>query len=259
MWKSLCTFDEPETESRWTRREASGRIADAARFAEAALEFQPDAQQRELLSCDAKQVLLNCTRQWGKSTVAAIKAVHRAHSFADGLVVVASPTERQSAEFLLKARHFMKRLGVPARGDGHHRASLRFPNGSRIVGLPGKEDTIRGYSQVSLLIIDEAARVSDELYKALRPMLAVANGDVWLLSTPFGKRGFFWECWELGGEDWARFTVRATECGRISKERLEVERRQMGEQWFRQEFLCEFVADEARMFDRDVVMAALED
>jgi hypothetical protein len=123
----------------------------------------------------------------------------------------------------------------------------------------GKEDTIRGYSRVSLLIIDEAARVTDELYKALRPMLAVANGDVWLLSTPFGKRGFFWECWELGGKDWARFTVRATECGRISKERLEVERRQMGDQWFRQEFLCEFVADGARMFDRDVVMAALED
>ncbi len=259
MWKSLCTFDEPETESRWGRKAANDRIADAARFAEAALKFQPDAQQTELLECEAKQVLLNCTRQWGKSTVAAIKAVHRAHSFADGLVVVASPTERQSAEFLLKARHFMKRLGVPVRGDGHHRASLRFPNGSRIVGLPGKEDTIRGYSRVSLLIIDEAARVSDELYKALRPMLAVANGDVWLLSTPFGKRGFFWECWELGGEDWARFTVRATECARISKERLEVERRQIGDQWFRQEFLCEFTADEARMFDRDVVMAALED
>ena len=259
MWKSLCTFDEPETESRWGSKAAGGRIADAARFAEAALQFQPDSQQRELLECEAKQVLLNCTRQWGKSTVAAIKAVHRAHSFADGLVVVASPTERQSAEFLLKARHFMKRLGVPVRGDGHHRASLQFPNGARIVGLPGKEDTIRGYSRVSLLIIDEAARVSDELYKALRPMLAVANGDVWLLSTPFGKRGFFWECWELGGEDWARFTVRATECERISKERLEVERRQMGDQWFRQEFLCEFTADEARMFDRDVVMAALED
>ena len=65
----------------------------------------------------------------------------------------------------------MQRLRIPLRGDGHHRASLRFPNGSRIVGLPGKEDTIRGYSEVSLLIIDEAARVTDEMYKALRPML----------------------------------------------------------------------------------------
>jgi len=258
MWKSLCTFDEPEQESRWRRTGKSGGIAEVAGFAEVALGFKPDARQKELLACDAKQVLLNCSRQWGKSTVAAIKAVHRAHFLAESLVIVASPTERQSAEFLLKARHFMKRLKIPVRGDGHHRASLRFPNGSRIVGLPGKEDTSRGYS-VSLLIIDEAARVTDELYKALRPVLAVANGDAWLLSTPFGKRGFFWECWELGGKDWERFTVPATECTRISKERLELERRQMGDQWFRQEFLCEFVADEAQMFDRDLVMGALED
>ena len=259
MWKSLCTFDEPERESRWRRTGSAGRIPDAAHFAEGALGFKPDEQQRALLQCNAKQGILNCSRQWGKSTVAAIKAVHRAHFFAESLVIVASPTERQSAEFLLKARHFMKRLKIPVRGDGHHRASLRFPNGSRIVGLPGKEDTTRGYSEVSLLIIDEAARVTDELYKALRPILAVADGDVWLLSTPRGKRGFFWECWELGGTDWTRFTVRATECSRISSERLELERRQMGDQWFRQEFLCEFVADGGQMFDRDLVMGAIED
>jgi hypothetical protein len=202
VWKGLYTFDEPETESRWQRTLlskspttkalcglASGGIGDAARFAEGTLGFQPDARQRELLLCEAKQGILNCTRQWGKSTVAAIKAVHRAHTVAKSLVVVASPTERQSAEFLLKARGFINELGVRVRGDGHNRASLRLPNGSRIVGLPGKEANIRGFSAVNLLIIDEAARVPDELYKALRPMLTVAHGDLWLLSTPWGKQG----------------------------------------------------------------------
>jgi len=107
------------------------------------------------------------------------------------LVVVACPTEKQSAELVWKARDFMMKLGLRRRGDGSNRISLRFPNGSRIVGIPGKEATLRGFSAVSLLIIDEASRVDDDVYKALRPMLAVGKGDLWLLSTPFGKRGFF--------------------------------------------------------------------
>jgi len=65
--------------------------------------------------------------------------------------------------------------------------SLEFPNGARIIGLPGSEATIRGFSAVSLLLVDEAARVSDDLYKAIRPMLAVSAGELWLMSTPFGK------------------------------------------------------------------------
>ena len=223
------------------------------------LGFSPDLRQEELLRCGAKQGILNCSRQWGKSTVAAIKAVHRAHFVAKSLVVVASPTERQSAEFLLKARGFVIKLGMAARGDGHNRTSLRLPNGSRIVGLPGKEANIRGFSAVNLLIIDEASRVADELYKTLRPMLTVANGDLWLLSTPWGKQGFFHDNWEYGGDAWARFRVPATECARIPAERLEMERAQLGDAWFRQEYLCEFVATDAQMFDTDLVRMALEE
>jgi hypothetical protein len=127
------------------------------------------------------------------------------------------------------------------------------------VGLPGKEANIRGLSGVNLLIIDEASRVPDELYKALRPMLTVANGDLWLLSTPWGKQGFFHENWEYGGDAWARFRVPATECVRIPAERLEMERAQLGDAWFRQEYLCEFTATEAQMFDTDLVRTAVED
>ena len=66
--------------------------------------------------------------------------------------------------------------GFGRRGDGDNAISLLLPNGSRIVGLPGTEATVRGFSAVSLMLIDEAARVADEMYKALRPMLAVSGG-----------------------------------------------------------------------------------
>jgi hypothetical protein len=227
-------------------------------FARERLGFEPDAKQTAVLESSAKRGILNCTRQWGKSTVAGIKAVHRAFSAAENLVIVASPTERQSAEFLRKASEFISRLGIRTRGDGKNSASLLLPNGSRIIGLPGKEGTIRGFSAVSLLVIDEAARVPDAVYKALRPMLAVTDGDLWMLSTPAGKSGFFYENWDQGGE-WERTAVPATECPRISAKFLEEERKQMGDAWFRQEYLCEFVDNGQNMFRRDTVMRAFDD
>ena len=71
-----------------------------------------------------------------------------------------SPTERQSGEFVEKARDFVSVLGVRPRGDGHNRLSIRLPNGSRIVGLPGERAKVRGFSKVSLMLVDEAAEVS---------------------------------------------------------------------------------------------------
>ena len=127
------------------------------------------------------------------------------------------------------------------------------------MGIPGKEATLRGYSAVSLLIVDEASRVEDAAYKALRPMLAVGNGDLWLLSTPFGKRGFFYENWMGGGEEWVRTEVPATECPRITEAFLKEERRQLGDLWFRQEYLCEFIEEGHQIFGRELVMGALDD
>jgi hypothetical protein len=228
-------------------------------FAREKLAFEPADRQAAVLESSARRGILNCARQWGKSTVAAIKALHRGHTNPGCLVMVASPTERQSGESLRKAEVLLARMGVRPRGDGKNPLSLLLPNGSRIVGLPGTEGTVRGFSSVSLMVIDEAARVPDDVYKALRPMLAVKNGDLWLLSTPAGKQGFFYENWEHGGPQWERVTVRATECQRIRKEYLEEEREQMGNTWFEQEDLCEFVDNGRNLFRREVVRGALDD
>ncbi len=171
---------------------------------------------------------------------------------------MASPSERQSAEFLRKAGEMVARMGIRPRGDGDNSISLQLPNRSRIVGLPGKEATVRGFSAVSLLLIDEAARVEDRMYKALRPMLAVGDGDLWLMSTPYGRQGFFYEAWEHGGPEWKRVRVEAVECARISKAYLERERGELGDAWFRQEFGCEFIDGEGALFDRQLIEDALD-
>lgn len=230
-----------------------------AAFAVDALDFRPDRMQQIVLDPAIRRGILNCRRQWGKSTITAIKAVHRVWFDKGALVVVVSPSGRQSGEFVRKCAGFLRRLGVRPRGDGMNEMSLMLPSGSRIVGLPSNEATTRGFTDPAMVIIDEAARVRDEMYVAVRPMLISGRGELWLMSTPCGKRGFFWETWANGGPEWTRVSVPATECPRVSAEALEEERRAMGETWFRQEYLCEFVQADDAVFREEDVDACLRD
>ncbi len=229
----------------------------AAEWVREHLGFEPDRGQTLMLGSGSKRGLLNCSRQWGKSTITAAKAVHHAYTERASLTLVVTPSARQSGEFVRKAAGFARLLGMRVKGDGDNEISLEFPNRSRIVGLPGNETTARGFSAVSLLLVDEASRVSDDLYKTIRPMLAVSGGALWLMSTPFGSRGFFWEAWQRGGPEWERVRAPAYECARIPRAFLEEERATMGERWFRQEYLCEFVDAVSGVFDHNLVEEAI--
>ena len=143
---------------------------DIVAFAREKLGFVVEESQVQFLTSRAKRGVVNCCRQWGKSTVMAIKALYRALTVPGCLVLVAAPTKRQSGLFIMKVERLAERMGMRRRcpkanlrGDGYNELSLLFPNGSSIVGLPGKDANIRGFSAVSMLIIDEAARVPDAL------------------------------------------------------------------------------------------------
>jgi hypothetical protein len=184
-------------------------------------------------------------------------AVQRAYTTTDSLTLVISPSARQSGEFVRKAARFLEELGVEPKGDGANEMSLLLQNRSRIVGLPSNTVTVRGFSGVSLLIVDEAARVDDAMYRAIRPMLAASGGRLWLLSTPAGKRGFFYEAWEHGGRAWTRVKVTAEDCPRISPGFLREERDVLGEHDYRQEYMCEFEDEDRHVFDRDMIDRAV--
>jgi len=216
-----------------------------------------DPWQETLLKSRAEQVIINCHRQAGKSSAAAIIALHQALFLPPALVLLLSPSLRQSSELFRKVRGFYNALGDAAPPAVQVSAlSFELANGSRVVSLPGKEQTIRGFSDVALLVVDEASRVPDDLYQAVRPMLAVSGGQLVLLSTPFGKRGFFFHEW-TEGIGWERVKVTADQCPRIDQEWLERERQAIGEWWFAQEYRCEFVESASQVFSYDHVMAAL--
>src|SRR5215211_7658408 len=178
---------------------------------------EPDPWQVDLLRSSSERTLLNCSRQSGKSTMSAVIALHRALYRPGSLVLCLAPALRQSQELFGKIAGFYRDLGRPVAPQGERKLSLELENGSRIVTLPGTDKTIRGFSGATLLIVDEAARVEDELYYAVRPMLAVSGGGLMMLTTPHGKRGVFYEEWTSGaGRGWERYEVPAGECPRIS-------------------------------------------
>lgn len=221
--------------------------------------IDPDEWQQELLLSTKNRILLNCSRQAGKSTIVAIYALWQALNKPDSTVLVLSPSLRQSSELFKKVIHFYKELNKPVPAETETALTLELSNGSRIVSLPGTEKTIRGYSGVSLLLLDEAALVDDDLYRSVRPMMAVSNGRLIALSTPRGKRGFFYEAWENGGPTWERYRVTADECPRISKAFLQEEIDALGLRYYEQEYFCTFHENEACLFSRWVIERAVKD
>jgi hypothetical protein len=228
---------------------------DRVAFAEA-LGLDPDPWQRDLLRSSSERVILNCSRQSGKSTMTAVITLHRALYHPGSLILCLAPALRQSQELFGKVLGFYRDLGRPVSPQAERKLSLELENGSRIVTLPGTEKTIRGFSGTALLVLDEAARVADELYFAVKPMLAVSDGALMMLSTPYGKRGAFFEEW-TGAGGWERYEVPADKCPRITEEFLEEERASLPPWVYRQEYECSFEETEDQVFTTDLIDRAV--
>ena len=153
------------------------------------LNWAPDAKQALVLSSNARRVILNCSRQWGKSTVAATKIVHVVVTRPMSTALIVCENLAQTGEVFQKIDVFLNELGIVAKGEAGKRMARRLvENGSRIVGIAAREAAVRGYT-ADFVFLDEAARIEDCVIDAFAPVIAVRNGDWWMASTPRGKRG----------------------------------------------------------------------
>jgi terminase large subunit-like protein len=215
-----------------------------------------DPWQENALRSEAPRILFNVSRQGGKSSVSGLLSADTALRVPGSLTLVLAPSERQAKETFAKAAHFYLATGQIVPPDSYRKLGMELTNGSRIEALPGTEKTIRGFSGVDLLIVEEAARVADELYYAVRPMLAVSGGRLVMLSTPYGKRGVFYEEW-TNGRGWERYEVPATEIPRIPASFLEEEREALPSWVYRQEYECSFEETEDQVFTTEMVERAV--
>ena len=232
---------------------------DPPAFAEHALGVRLDDWQHAALCSTHPRELWCITRQGGKSTVAAALAIWTAVYRPSSLVLVVSPSLRQSAETFRKCAELYRAADRPVSASAETTLRLELENRSRVISLPGSEATTRGFSAPHLILLDEAARIDDDLMSSLTPMQAtVSDGRLIALTTPAGKRGWFWQAWSSGGESWHRVEVRATDVPRISPTFLELERATMPAAQYRQEYLCSFEESDMAVFAADAVSAAID-
>ncbi len=227
--------------------ESLAMALDPVRMARA-IGYKLDIWQQKLCRSIHPRILINVSRQAGKSFCVALISVHQALYTPDSLVLMVSPSLRQSSELFHTALDVYRRLDKPVAPEIENRLSLELENGSRILSLPGKEGTVRGLAGAKLICCDEASRVPDVMLAAIRPMLATSGGRLIAPSTPAGRRGWWWQAWEQGGDTWERYRVTADQCPRISKEFLAEERRALGPSWFAAEYMTEFTNVEGSIF-----------
>lgn len=228
---------------------------DAPAFAQAA-GYDLDPWQRDLLTTMPLRASLNCSRQSGKSTACALMATHTAAFEADSLVIICSPSQRQSAEMLRSVRQMHGKVDGLPELVSESVLKLELANGSRVLALPGGDQgkTIRGLAGARLVIVDEAARVEDELFAVVRPMLATrSDGQFVMLSTPAGKRGFWYENWHDNDPKWTRVRVPASDCPRISKEWLAEELKALGAARFSEEYELAFIDADSSAFPTSII------
>jgi len=218
--------------------------------------------QVRALQATAHDRLILVSRQGGKGDVATFLALEGAINHSGFTVVVAAKADRQAKRLLRRIKRRLLQLSnVPAM-ISNSAERFELANGSEIIAIPGSEDTTRGIDAVDLLVVDEGAFVPDALFKALYPMLATTDGRCVAMSTANGKRGWFYEAMTNGEADWHRETVTVHRVGWGEKQRfsdtyIDRARRRLGEFFFRQEYLCEFMDDETQLYASALVDAAL--
>jgi hypothetical protein len=211
-----------------------------------------DPWQRDFLHSPSKRSILCCSRQSGKSTVTAVRALHTALFNAGALVVLAAPSQSQSAELLRTIRLMHGKLESVPELIGDSVLKVEMANGSRIRALAQSESG-RGLAGAALVVFDEASRCADDLFVSLRPMIATSNGALILLSTPAGKRGTFHDLWHNSDPAWERISVAASACPRISPEFLAAERKELGEARYSEEYELAFIDSDTSAFNSSII------
>ncbi len=231
---------------------------DAVGFARELLRWSPDQAQCEVLDSPKRRVILNWGRQSGKTTLAAVKMIHCAYCWPGSLCVWLSANKEHTAEVFGKIDGYLQKLGIAPKGEPGKSIGRRLPNGSRMVGLAARDATVRSYT-ATLVVIDEGAQVKDEVYDAVMPVLAVRNGTLWVLGTPRGKSGRFWEIWAKGAAgEWFKSLRKTADCGRVPQSFLDSERKLKGDVVMRREYECEFVEDGLKLLLTEHVDALFE-
>jgi hypothetical protein len=218
-------------------REAAYRL-DPALWVREIVQVTPAPWQESFLRAPLGVAILALTaRQVGKTTVASWGIAHSMIFSANSLSVIACPAQRQSAEAVRRVREALLKAGQKLTSDNVY--GLELGNGSRVLALPGSDDSIRGLTVDGWIVADEAARLPEDLIAALRPLRARRpQARLAMLSTAWSRSDPFWTAWASDDPSFIRLKATADSSSELfAPGFLEQERRALGEHAFNREYL----------------------
>jgi len=221
--------------------------------------IDPEGWQADILTSEHKAKVLLCARRTGKSTTAAVMALHKA-LINPGFetIFVARNLEQAQIPYLMAVSMY-RSLGRPVPAISERRTGLELANGATMRAMSAVERSKRGFS-ADFLCVDEASRIDEPAYYgALLPSITRSAGYVWLMSTPATRHGFFADTWHDDGDEWERtkITVEDSEYFQAHPEKLEMVRSKVPDWYWRREYLCEFLEDEQTLFSHADIEAAV--
>lgn len=220
-----------------TLREVAHRL-DPVLWVHEVLQVTPTAwQERFLRAPRGASILALTARQVGKTTTAAWAIAHGMLFMPGSLSVIACPAQRQSAEAVRRVRAALVKVRVKFVSENVY--GLELENGSRVLALPGSDDSIRGLTVDGWIVADEAARLNPDLIAALRPMRARRpQTRLAMLSTAWSRSDPFWTAWSSDNQSWIRLKATAdTDATLFAPGFLAEERSELGEHVFNREYL----------------------
>jgi len=261
------TLDKLERELRSLEKEIENKIelpSDPVEFAKKILNFTPLPYQEQLLRDPSKRIVVRMSRQTGKTTIIAVKAIWFAATHPKTLTLIVSPSMRQSMIMMDRIHSFLTAPPEKIRRTlifKLQRTVVWFRNGSQIVALPCSIHLLRGYT-AHMVLVDEGGFIRDDetlYYNVLYPMLATTDGTLIVSSTPWGKDSVFYKM--NNDPAFSKHVVtwrEAVASGLIKQEFIEEMQRVLPAERFQREFEAQFVEDADSYFPQDLITKCID-
>jgi phage FluMu gp28-like protein len=222
---------------------------DPVDFCQKWFNFTPTEYQAKLLRDQKKRIVVRWSRQAGKTTTLALRAIWFAFKHPKTLTLIVAPSLRQSMILADKLQDFLSSLPPSLRKANIYkmqRTVIHFRNGSRIVALPNSPQLLRGYT-ANMCILDEAAFFRDDelvVYNVIMPMLSTTDGTLIVSSTPWSTDSVFYKmCMNPEYSQHVATWEDIVKAGLTKREFIEEMRQSIPAERFQREFESKFVED----------------
>lgn len=224
------------------------------------LNYKPHDKQKLFHNSEARWRILDCGRRWGKTQCAIAEGIRLSLKKPKQRGWIVAPTYPLSQEDWRTLKEITPQKLIINEFKAERK--FVFINKSEIdFRSADNESAMRG-AGLDFVILDEAARIKEDSWNALRPALSDKRGKGIFISTPKGKN-WFYRLYLLGKqkkEEYESWHFPANTNPYFPEDEWIEAKNNYPADWFSQEYEAEFLDDIAAVFRklRDKISGELE-